>query len=525
MILMNKVILIGIDGGTFDLIKPLVEKGELPTFRKVLRESAYGNLKSTIPCLSVPAIPSLFTGMNPGKLGVFGFLKADGSSVTYNDIKEDYLWDVLAENGVRSCIVGVTGTYPPMIRNGIMISGSAPSEHSEYVYPKELKSKVSGFYSEFDLLKKLESNPQKNMSRILGLAILSERKKWKTFKDLMKSDNFGLGVFWIVLSDDIQHFYWGFEDAIVKFYKEIDNILKDLIETFEDCNIIIVSDHGFESRMKYYFHVNSWLREKGYLKMKGKKLEQWFIYRVSAILQYLWRLLPRKMKYSLLKLTPSKSMSYNEVSSRNFFFLGVDLENTIMYTDSSLGIRLNVKNQELHDRMLSKIIVELKNLKDNAGNPIVREMWKREEIFLGKYATETPDIILLPAKDYQMNVFLSEKIVTNIQSNKKKRFRGDHLNSRNGIFIAYGPNFKSGYEIEGLSILDVAPTILHIMGCGVPKKIDGKVIREIFTKESGFIDKDTRIQKERKKVRRDKEITPEEKDQILERLKALGYLG
>lgn len=529
---MNKVVLIGIDGGTFDLIKPLVRDGKLPTFKKLLDGGVHGNLKTTIPCLSLPAIPSMFSGMNPGKLGVFGFLKKDGSSVTYGDIGEDYIWDIVARKGRRSCIVDVTGTYPPMMENGVMISGSAPSEQSEYVYPKELKPKVRGFYSEFDHLKSLESNPQKNRSEILRVAVSSQRKKWKTFKSLMENGNFDFGVFWIVQSDDIQHFYWGVEDVILKFYKEIDGLLNDLIVTFGNYNIIVVSDHGFHSGIKHYFHVNSWLREKGYLKMKGRKLTQWLIYRISTVSQRLWRSLPRKAKYFLLKflsLSSSRtSLGAGDAASTsgNFFLFGIDWENTVIYADStSIGLRIKAKNQKLYDHLRSKIIGELKSLRDSSGNPVIREVWKREEIFWGKYSHLTPDVILLMAEDYQMNVFLSESIIAEVESKRKKRFRGDHLNARNGVFSAFGPIFKSNCEIRDLSILDVAPTVLHIMGCELQEEMDGKVITEAFNEESGLREKEIRFQKHKVKAKRSKKLASEERDKMRERLKALGYLG
>ena len=522
---MNKVILLGIDGGTFDLIKPWVERGELPAFKKMLLEGTCGNLKTTVPCLSIPAIPSLFTGTNPGKLGRFGFVKTDGSSITYNDVKENFVWDILADSGTKSCVVDVTGTYPPMIRDGVMISGSAPSERSEYTYPEELKSKVSGFYSEFDLIKKRESDPRKSMSKIIDLAIISERRKWNTFKELMKNGDFGLGVFWVILSDDCQHYYWGLEDTLLKFFKEIDRILKDLIETFENHSIFVVSDHGFESKMKYYFQINSWLREKGYLVMKGTKLKMLLIYGISGILQQLWRSFPKKTRRFLLSFTRSRGTQSKESTSKNFLLLGVDWDNTTMYADSSLGIRINAENKELYEKTRSKIIEELKNLKDDSGNPIIRDAWKREEIFWGKHSQETPDIILLAAKDYAMNIFLSRKVITDVESKKKKRFRGDHLNAREGIFVAYGPLINRNCEIKDLSILDVAPTILHTMGCKISEEMDGRVIREIFTEESGLRDKDIGVQKLGRKVERGRKLASEELDQMQERLKALGYLG
>ena len=54
----KRVIVIGLDGATFDLIKPWAEEGKLPTFKKLIGEGAWGNLKSTVPNATIPAWPS-----------------------------------------------------------------------------------------------------------------------------------------------------------------------------------------------------------------------------------------------------------------------------------------------------------------------------------------------------------------------------------------------------------------------------------------------------------------------------------
>ncbi len=71
----KKVLVIGLDGATWDLIKPWVNEGKLPAFRKLMSEGAYGTLKTTIPPITIPAIPSFMTGKNPGKHGITCFVR------------------------------------------------------------------------------------------------------------------------------------------------------------------------------------------------------------------------------------------------------------------------------------------------------------------------------------------------------------------------------------------------------------------------------------------------------------------
>ena len=91
-----RVLVIGLDGGTFDIIKPLVAQGKLPTIGKLMKGGVYGDLISTIPPVTSPAWPSFMTGKNPGKHGVFDFVgRGKGySKVIKNarDIKAKTLW-------------------------------------------------------------------------------------------------------------------------------------------------------------------------------------------------------------------------------------------------------------------------------------------------------------------------------------------------------------------------------------------------------------------------------------------------
>ena len=61
----------------------------------------------------------------------------------------------------------------------------------------------------------------------------------------------------------------------------------------------------------------------------------------------------------------------------------------------------------------------------------------------------------------------------------------------NGIFLTYGPNIKKGSEITNAEIIDIAPTILHIMGIPIPKDTNGKVLKEIFEEESELAKRET----------------------------------
>ena len=99
---MSKTLLIGLDGASFDFLMPWIEEGKLPVFKKILQEGTHGILNSTIPSITCPALPTIYTGMNPGNLGIFSFLNPDGSVVSSSNIPYKSIWHFLSENNKKS---------------------------------------------------------------------------------------------------------------------------------------------------------------------------------------------------------------------------------------------------------------------------------------------------------------------------------------------------------------------------------------------------------------------------------------
>jgi arylsulfatase A-like enzyme len=91
-----------------------------------------------------------------------------------------------------------------------------------------------------------------------------------------------------------------------------------------------------------------------------------------------------------------------------------------------------------------------------------------------------------------------------------------------GMLIAWGPGVRRGHTIEGAEIIDLAPTILHVLDVPVPEDMDGRVLMELF--EAGP-PPGPRVPRERPGSAPAAEMTAEEEVEILERLKQLGYLG
>ena len=124
----KRFVVIGLDGATFDLIKPWVKRGEMPNFSRLMEEGVHGELRSTQPPISPQAWSSFMTGKNAGKHGIYNFQERAPQSYNMRFInararRGKALWNILSEAGKQVIVVGVPCTYPPEPVNGVLISG------------------------------------------------------------------------------------------------------------------------------------------------------------------------------------------------------------------------------------------------------------------------------------------------------------------------------------------------------------------------------------------------------------------
>src|SRR5689334_10721550 len=113
-----KVIVLGLDGATWDILKPLADAGELPSLANVMTRGSWGNLRSGFPPLSPVAWTGVMTGKNSGKHGIFEFLEYEhnplgGRVNSSRAIRAELVWEVAGRHGKATVAGGVPMSYPP----------------------------------------------------------------------------------------------------------------------------------------------------------------------------------------------------------------------------------------------------------------------------------------------------------------------------------------------------------------------------------------------------------------------------
>ena len=119
-----KVMVLGLDGATWDLLEPLIQDGLLPNLARLARAGSSGSLRSVFPPLSPVAWTGVMTGKNSGKHGIFEFLEhghdpLHGRVNSSRAIQGDLLWEIATRYGKKTVAGGVPMSYPPRPQGGI----------------------------------------------------------------------------------------------------------------------------------------------------------------------------------------------------------------------------------------------------------------------------------------------------------------------------------------------------------------------------------------------------------------------
>ena len=509
-----KLIVIGLDGATFDIIQPMVGRGELPTFARLMAEGAGGVLMSTIPPVSPQAWSSFLTGVHPGRHGVFGFLgKPQGRFYrrpirTSRDIMVPTLFHIAGEAGRRVAAFGVPMTYPPSPINGVVVPEQLGLPHS---YPSHV----------WDDLVAAVGDPRDPATHIRYIFTQDKRGYVARQEELLEIqrravhwllDREAFDLFAVVfhVSDRLAHYVWKYMDtnhpdhrtewaemlgdALPGLYRQLDTIIGELWERLgPDGTLVVMSDHGFGPLYKHVF-LNKWLCKRGWLAVRPLS------YRLAS-LRYPWPLLrvfnaaARKMRLPHLALPIGRWQKPIDprLYDPRFYFdanLLIDWSRTQVYSGNSdeQGLYINVRGREpcgvvspgskyeILRHTLRQALMSVTDPEDE--QPVVERVWFREEIYNGPYLEYAPDLVIQSRNHRYMPLtsFFSPDVVR-----PSLHLSGTHR--PDGICLFAGPPIRTGVSIKGASIVDLAPTALYLLGVPVPKHMEGRVLKEALTSE------------------------------------------
>jgi predicted AlkP superfamily phosphohydrolase/phosphomutase len=513
----RKVIVIGFDSATFDLIIPWAKEGSLPVFKKLMSEGAWSILRTVMPPMTAPAWSSFFTGRNPGRHGIFDFVRLNGYDivpVSFLDIEGLPVWDILSEAGKKVIVYNVPLTYPVRPVNGIMVSGfTTPPFKRDFTYPLDIADeidKVAGGYRIY--AKELTAGRDAYLDSINEVT----EKQFKVLRHFIKNKPWDFLFYIFQHGDHVQHHFWRYmqgsknryTDTIKDFYKKVDGYLAEILQAMdEDTTLMVVSDHG-AGPLSRYMHTNNWLLDWG---MIGLKKDIRTLFKKACFKLNISPALPGKTRYF-------------------FTFKNIDWEKTKAFCFTNhCEIFVNLKGRQPHgavspgaeyDSVCNELIERLYKARDPYTNErIVEKAYKRDEVYKGANIDKMPDVVF-ETFSWKYLARGGNKFYSSRLTEKAADMSGTHRPE--GIAIFYGNGVRPHHAFKGARIEDMAATILGVFGIGAPADTDGVALSEAF--DDGFLNAGISAGQQTRAKQKADVYDRQDVEAIQKKLKELGYI-
>jgi predicted AlkP superfamily phosphohydrolase/phosphomutase len=491
-----RTVLFGVDGLTFRVLHPLMQRGELPNFQKLRDAGSEAILESKYPPLTPAAWTSISTGMKPAAHGVYDFWEYDEQQesgmprqahIQTHRKGSKAIWNLLSEYGKEVMVVNVPVTYPPETVNGIMISGyMTPSSEVNFTYPYSFKEELYRAVPDYKI--DLEHDDMRAIEPLLDATLRMTEQRIKLMRYLMQEKPWDFCYVVFVGADRLQHPLWdemlAMEPRATEYFRLLDVGLGFVLEQMApDDTLFVVSDHGFQGA-KRVFDINEYLYSTGLLHLdtsaqRGQAARN---ANLKYLLQRLGLLSLARKASRTLKKTGKEVLQEQQLDVYQPILTEIDWTRTRAYVPSLSGFGGGYADIFLRDDMdmqqVAKLCNDLRSQVDaRTGKPLVEAIYTTEVFGRGPFAPREPHLLLLPSDGFTFRTRLGNKRLWDDTNS----MQGTH--QKDGVLYAYGKNIKKGLKASPVEIYDIVPTVLYSMGLPLPCEFDGRVLDEIFAEQ------------------------------------------
>jgi predicted AlkP superfamily phosphohydrolase/phosphomutase len=516
-----KVLVLGLDGATWEVLDPLLSEGELPNLARLRERGASGTLGSVFPPLSPVAWTGVMTGKNSGKHGVFEFLDngRDPMKARVNSsrsIRSELLWETAARHGKRTVAGGVPMSYPPRPANGF------PGFYlGDFLSPEG----AADFTSHPELFAELEQavGPYRPWSTAVHdggneAAVLDDLtcfldQHLRTVEFLMDRCDWDLFIFDLMATDRLGHELWHVWDLthkaargreqelaalrpkLIAFWQRLDRGVGAIEAKLpHNAALLLMSDHGF-GPIEWYVNFNVWLLEQGYISLQDSlyvKQKHW-CYRRGITPEWIYGLMSRLglANHRVSRFRGKQASLIDRLGESVFLSRRhIDWSRTRAFAQGNFGqIFINLKGRQAQGcvepadarslrRDLKAGLMEICH--PETGKPLVERVYEGEELYQGAHAHLAPDLTVV-LTDWRYRTIGLHDFTTHKVISPAFGPTGDHR--MEGILVATGPAFRAGARPIEADLLDIAPTVLHLLELPIPADMDGRALTELLSPE------------------------------------------
>lgn len=483
--------MLGLDGGTWDVLDPLIETGQLPNIASLVEDGRAGPLESTFPPVTAPAWLSMATGRNPGKTGVFYFVRREApdayefSPVDAGDYRNRSHWDYLSAAGRSVGVFNVPLLYPPYEVDGYAVSGVGAEGDGPHTYPPELAAELDDVTGGYEV-KVPYASPEyadRPGALVADLRRVIEKRAVaiEYLLETHPTDHF-FGV--VSATDWAQHYLWPehdpshplhdpsspHTDALAAIWRQVDDLVGTVaaIAARRDATLALVSDHGFGPTERT-FNVTEWLEREGFLVRPASSPLRGLPARYFPHL--------RRIGEAVARVVPPVSDALERFGRqlRPDQRAGIDMERSVAFAPrQNLGVGLLYL---LDDRRRSEVVGALESAAATAG--VELSVHEPSDLYHGDATDLAPDVL-----------FTMDGLACAVDARQRPGAdllepgppsRARSANHRmDGIYLLAGRGVEPRASRERRDLLDVAPTVLFAHDLPVPEWMDGEVMTDAF---------------------------------------------
>lgn len=437
-----RIIVLGLDGSPYSLIQTYINNGLMPNLKVITEQGNIHQMDTVLPEVSAAAWSSFMTGKNPAKTGIFGFYDMKPGTysnvfINYLYLKEPTLWDIIhKEIREPSIIINIPSTFPAKPMNGVIISGFIAPDLEKAVFPQSLLPFLKQINYKVDLdIQKSDTTDLliKEAFETFNLRIqvadyLWDKLDWQLFTCVITG------------TDRLQHFIMNayentshpYNKQYEEYYRQVDSFIGSVNNKLNANDILIIlSDHGFEVT-NYEVYLNTLFRKKGWLEDIG-----------------------------------SQPKCFENITEKTKVF-NLDPARICINRKPRYPRGHEISDDE-YNNFLNEVKIELENLKSPEGEQVVKHIYKKEELYNGKFLKYAPDLVLVPHEGFTF------KGATQYEDVFMKPIRLFGAHNAHDAFLAC--NYRMAPENKP-NIMDITPTILNLLSIDVSKyNFDGVPIK------------------------------------------------